>query len=77
MPNDQLVAEAELAYAVRCTFPVTPLHTLVIPKRRVSGYLELGRAALNACNKLLEQEKLEIEWADSSVEGFNIGVNEG
>ncbi len=77
MPKYQLVAETELAYAVRDAFPVTPLHTLVIPKRHVSGYFELGRPELNACHRLLEQEKLAIEWQDRSVEGFNVGVNDG
>jgi ATP adenylyltransferase len=77
MPKDQLVAETELAYAVRDAFPVTILHTLVIPKRHVSGYFEVGRAELNACHRLLEQEKLAIEGQDASVEGFNVGVNEG
>jgi diadenosine tetraphosphate (Ap4A) HIT family hydrolase len=77
MTKDHVVAEAELAYAVRDAFPVTPLHTLVIPKRHVSGYFELGRAELNACHRLLEQEKLKIEGVDASVEGFNVGVNEG
>jgi ATP adenylyltransferase len=77
MSKDQLVAETELAYAVRDAFPVTLLHTLVIPKRHVSGYFELGRSELNACHSLLEQEKRVIEQADESVEGFNVGVNEG
>ena len=77
MPKDQLVAEAELAYAVRDAFPVTPLHTLVIPKRHVSGYFELGRPELNACHRLLEQEKLALDRADESVEGCNVGVNDG
>ena len=53
MPKDQLIAGTELAYAVRDAFPVTPLHTLVIPKRHVSGYFELGRSELNACHRLL------------------------
>jgi ATP adenylyltransferase len=56
---------------------MTALHTLVIPKRHVSGYFRLGRAELNACHRLLEQEKGALERADESVEGFNIGVNEG
>ncbi len=77
MPEESEVAETELAYAVRDAFPVTPLHTLVIPKRHVRGYFELGRAELNACHRLLEQEKQGIERSDASVEGFNIGVNEG
>jgi diadenosine tetraphosphate (Ap4A) HIT family hydrolase/5-methylcytosine-specific restriction endonuclease McrA len=77
MPKDHVLAEAELAYAVRDAFPVTPLHTLVIPKRHVRGYFELGRAELNACHRLLDQEKGAIKRADASVEGFNVGVNDG
>jgi ATP adenylyltransferase len=77
MPKDQLIAGTELAYAVRDAFPVTPLHTLVIPKRHTQSYFELGRAELNACRRLLEQEKEAIERQDVSVEGFNVGVNEG
>jgi ATP adenylyltransferase len=77
MPKGQSVAEAELAYAVRDAFPVASLHTLVIPKRHVSGYFELGGAELNACHRLLDQEKGAIKRADASVEGFNVGVNDG
>jgi hypothetical protein len=57
IPYGLMMSETDLAYAVRDAFPATPLHTLVIPKRHVSGYFELGRAELNACHRLLEQEK--------------------
>jgi ATP adenylyltransferase len=77
VPKDRMVGESELAYAIRDAFPVAPLHTLVIPKRHVQGYFELGRPELNACHRLLEHEKKVIELADGSVEGFNIGVNDG
>lgn len=77
MPADSVVRENELAYAVRDAFPVTPLHTLVIPKRHVRGYFELGRPELNACHRLLEREKETIEEQDDSVKGFNVGVNNG
>jgi ATP adenylyltransferase len=77
MPKDSVVNENELAYAIRDAFPVTSLHTLVIPKRHTPGYFGLGRAELNACHRLLEQEKEEIEGQDASVEGFNVGVNDG
>lgn len=76
MPKDQIVGETELAYAVRDAFPVTQLHTLVIPKRHVHSYFELGRPELNACHRLLEQEKKVIEQADPRVDGFNLGVND-
>jgi diadenosine tetraphosphate (Ap4A) HIT family hydrolase len=77
MSKESMVGENELAYAVRDGFPVTPLHTRVIPKRHVRSYFELGRSELNAGHRLLEQEKRMIEQADTSVEGFNIGVNGG
>ena len=77
MPKDRMVGETELAYAIRDAFPVTPLHTLVIPKQHVRSYFELGRPELNACQRLVEQEKRAIECADESVEGFNVGVNDG
>ena len=73
IPNDHMVAENELAYAVRDVFPVTSLHTLLIPKRHTRGYFELGRAELNACYRLLEHERRMIEQGDSNVEGFNLG----
>ena len=75
--KDRVVGETELAYAIRNAYPVAPLHTLVIPKRHVRGYFELGRPELNACHRLLEWEKKAIEKADSGVEGFNLGVNDG
>jgi ATP adenylyltransferase len=77
VPRERVVGEAELAYAIRDAFPVTLLHTLVIPKRHVRGYFDLGRPELNACHRLLEREKKAIKKADPSVEGFNVGVNDG
>jgi diadenosine tetraphosphate (Ap4A) HIT family hydrolase len=75
MPADSVVKENELAYAVRDAFPVTPLHTLVIPKRHIRGYFELGHSELNACHRLLEQETIMRQ--DASVQGFNVGINDG
>jgi diadenosine tetraphosphate (Ap4A) HIT family hydrolase len=74
--KDRVVGETELAYTIRDAFPVTPLHTLVIPKRHVQSYFELARPELNACHRLLEQEKKAIERDDASVHGFNVGVND-
>lgn len=77
MPGVAISSENELAYAIRDAFPVTPLHTLVVPKRHVQSYFELTPAELEACHWVLESEKRVIEREDPSVEGFNIGVNDG
>ncbi len=72
-----MVSENELAYAIRDAFPVTPLHTLVIPKRHVRGYFALDPAELGACRQLLHREKVAIEREDGDIQGFNVGVNDG
>jgi ATP adenylyltransferase len=77
VPKGTVVSESELAYAVRDAFPVTPLHTLLIPKRHVQGFFELDSAELEACRQLLQSEKAAIEREDRNVLGFNVGVNDG
>lgn len=74
---ERIVRENTLAYVIRDAFKVTDQHTLIIPKRHVSSYFDLGRPELNACNELLLLEQEGIKKADSSVKGFNIGMNIG
>jgi ATP adenylyltransferase len=74
---DRVVAESELCYAIRDGFPVTPLHTLVIPKRHVADYFELYQPELNAIHKMLEEQSAKIMRQDQTVTGFNLGINAG
>ena len=66
-----------MAYVVKDGFPVTDGHSLVIPKRHVAEYFDLGQAELNAVNQLLVKHKALIQSEDSKVTGFNIGMNCG
>lgn len=75
--RSRIVAENRLAYAIHDGYPVTPAHTLVIPKRHIATYFELGSAELNACNKLLRELEEKICVSDRTVQAFNIGVNSG
>ncbi len=75
--QDQVINENELSYLIHDRFPVTELHTLIIPKRHVGTYFELSQAEINACNQLINLAKNEIENVDSNVDGFNIGINNG
>ena len=77
MPSEGVVAEEELAFVIKDRHPVTKGHLLVIPKRHVATYFELFRPELNAINRLLLEQKNCIEAEDSSVSGFNIGINSG
>ena len=74
---EKTITDNELCYAVRDNYPVTPLHTLVIPKRHVADYFELYQPELNAVIALLSKLKADIIATDTTVTGFNVGVNAG
>lgn len=77
IPSDRVVAENELAYAILDAFPVTDMHTLVIPKRHTLDYFSLHQPERNAIHQLLEERRESILSADPSVTGFNVGNNVG
>ena len=72
-----VLAEQELAVAIADKYPVTPLHTLIIPKRHVSDYFDLHQPERNAIDQLLHDRKQSIEAEDATVTGFNVGMNCG
>lgn len=74
-PHTDIIAEKKLAYAIYDKYPVAPLHTLIIPKRHVQTYFDLGRPEINACNDILQEMKTMLEEKDRTVSGFNIGIN--
>lgn len=74
---ERVIAENEYAYAIRDGFPVTNLHTLIIPKRHAETYFDMTAEEKLACDELLTRFRNEIVNVDSSVSGFNIGMNAG
>lgn len=72
-----LVAESDLAFAVRDKFPVRPLHTLIIPKRHVADVFEAAPQEREALHELALRCRLELMREDPSVGGFNFGSNIG
>ena len=73
----RIIAENELCFAIRDGFPVTDLHTLIIPKRHVADYFDLHQPELNAIHDLLSRQRQSIMHEDKSVTGFNVGINAG
>ena len=73
----RIIAENELAYVIRDGFPVTPGHTLIIPKRHAVDYFELVQSEVHAINALMHEQKKHLMLDDPSIEAFNIGRNCG
>ena len=76
-PKERIFAENKLSYAIKDGFAVTNEHSLVIPIRHVDSYFDLTADELIACNELLHDIKSSILKEDTTVTGFNIGVNVG
>ena len=71
------IFENELAYVSFDSYPVTKFHSLIIPKKHTENYFDLNNDEILACNDLILKIKNKIQNEDSSVLGFNIGVNSG
>ena len=77
LPNDRILFENNLAIAFRDGFPVAEGHLLVIPKRHIESWFELKSDERESCHELILNGKKAIKNDDSSVSGFNLGVNDG
>ncbi len=76
LPRDRIVLESELGLAFRDGYPVSPGHTLVIPKRHVGSFFECTEAEQAALLKLLRIARADVEFLFHPA-GYNIGINDG
>ena len=75
-PADRVVDANSLAYVVEDAVPVSPGHTLVIPRRHIESVFDLWPDETNAILELLGRAKARLDHFCSPA-GFNIGVNIG
>lgn len=77
LPLDRIIDQTNLSKVFRDAFPVTKLHTLIIPKRHVADYFELTHAEQADIQTLLQKHHQLIKLKDATVTGFNLGINVG
>jgi ATP adenylyltransferase len=75
--DQTILLQNSLAVVVRDRYPVSEWHLLVIPKRHTADYFNLGTAEVRACQQLLTEARNFILKQDSTVLGFNVGINSG
>lgn len=73
---EKWVGSNELAFAVRDRYPVSPGHTLVIPRRPVPDWWSTTPQERTALLALVEQVTEDLR-ADLRPDGFNVGLNDG
>ncbi len=75
-PEREILAENAHAIAVFDSYPVSPGHALILPRRHVVTVWDLSEAEYAACYALVRELKpvLEVRY---KPDGFNVGVNCG
>lgn len=76
LPATRIVGETGLAVAVRDGFPVSPGHTLIVPRRHVFTFFDTNAAERTDMLLLLDEAKAKID-AEFRPDGYNIGINDG
>ena len=77
MDQSRIIDSNDCFYVIRDIYPVTELHTLIIPHRHISSYFDLTEDDQISLFTLLKSHKEQLLKTDPSITGFNIGVNDG
>ena len=76
VPESDWVAQNALAFAVRDLHPVSPGHTLVIPRRVVPSWFEASPEEQHAIMALVDEVKRALD-RELGADGYNVGFNAG
>lgn len=71
------IAERPQAFSVYDNYPVTDLHSLILPRRHVASFFELTLRECEECIELLHETRDMVRKADGRITGFNVGINDG
>ena len=76
LPWQRVIDEIGSAIAIRDAYPVSPGHTLLIPKRHVGSFFDLSETERCDILNLLDRAKVMVD-KELQPQGYNIGINDG
>lgn len=76
LPAERIVHTRGSAFVIRDGFPVSPGHSLVIPRRHMSSFFEVSDVERNDLMALLAEARDELD-REFHPAGYNIGINDG
>jgi diadenosine tetraphosphate (Ap4A) HIT family hydrolase len=74
--SETIVVQDALTFTVRDTLPVSPGHTLILPKRHIASIFEATKEEVAALWEALQTARNGL-LKELSPDGFNIGINDG
>lgn len=72
--NVEVICETELCLAFFDSFPVSPGHALIIPKRHIASYFDLTDEEREEMSKVMLHVKQILD-ERFHPDGYNIGIN--
>jgi diadenosine tetraphosphate (Ap4A) HIT family hydrolase len=76
LPADRTVLSSANAIALRDAYPISPGHTLIVPRRHIGSFFEATTQERAELLALLDEAKRELD-AQFTPAAFNIGINDG
>jgi diadenosine tetraphosphate (Ap4A) HIT family hydrolase len=76
LPSERILLTSAHGVIIRDGFPISPGHTLVIPRRHVDSFFNLTAEERVDLLGLLDQAKADIE-KEFKPATYNIGINDG
>lgn len=76
LPPERVIDQTPLALVIRDGFPVSPGHTLIIPRRHVGSFFEATANERASLLTLLDRAQMQLV-TQLRPQGFNIGINDG
>lgn len=75
-PRERIASADALAVVVRDAYPISPGHTLIVPRRHVASISEVTPDELRSLWSLLGDARRTLD-ESLGPDGYNIGVNDG
>jgi diadenosine tetraphosphate (Ap4A) HIT family hydrolase len=76
LPPDRIVLSSANAIALRDAYPISPGHTLIVPRRHIGSFFEATAQERVELLALLDAAKLGLD-EEFAPPAFNIGINDG
>jgi diadenosine tetraphosphate (Ap4A) HIT family hydrolase len=76
LPANRILRENVDGMVIDDGFPISPGHTLIIPRRHMGSFFDLSETERNSLLSLLEDAKRRLD-KEFRPDGYNIGINDG
>ena len=76
LPAERVIQQGKFAFVIRDGFPISPGHTLIVPKRHIASFFEVTDAERAELLSLLASARDDLD-RQFHPAGYNIGINDG